>query len=146
MADMFKTPWGTTVFRGPELIKALRSRYTLKYYTERLNQDETPFVIYGEEYGAGDTWRAVDPDSFKQSYEDELETVASGDYDDVLEDIFGFKRVQVSQNARSGKCKCGKSRCTGCGKCSKNLAPRKAPAKKTNAKKKTAARSTSRRC
>ncbi len=98
MADMFRTPWGTTVWRGPELIKALRARYTEDYFAQRINEDETPFVLYGREYGAGDTFRAVDPEGFKQSYEVELETVTSGEYDDVLDDIFGFQRVRGSKN------------------------------------------------
>ncbi len=126
MADMFRTPWGETVWRGPGLIKALRARYTEDYFAQRMNEDEMPFVIYGEEYGAGDTFRAVDPDGFRQSYEDELETVTSGDYDDVLADIFGFQRIQGSGNARSG---CASGRCG-----SKNFMPKgtynRAPAKK----------------
>ena len=84
-------------------------------------------MLYGETYLAGDTFRAVDPEGFKQSYEDELETVASGDYDDVLSDIFGFQRIQGSGNARPG---CASGRCG-----SKNLMPKgaanRAPAKKT---------------
>ena len=145
MADKFRTPWGQTVERGPELVKALRSRYTVRYYIQRLNEDETPFTLYGETYPAGDTFRAVDPEGFMQSYEDELETVASGDYDDVLSDIFGFQRIQGSGNARPG---CASGRCG-----SKNLMPKgaanrapakKAPAKRTTAKK-PAARASARR-
>ena len=144
MTDMFRTPWGTTVARGPELVKALRSRYTVRYYIQRLNEDEAPFVLYGETYLAGDTFRAVDPEGFKQSYEDELETVASGEYDDVLSDIFGFERIQGSGNAKSGKCRCGKSRCTHCGKCgSENLMPGKP--RKSSSRKTTAGKSGSKR-
>ncbi len=141
MADRFRAPSGRIVERGPELIRELRRRYTSDYFAERLDEGDETIVIDGKEYYKGQVLRAVDPERFRKYYESELENVTSGDYDDVLTDIFGFERIQGSENAKK-RCCCGKSRCTGCGKCgSENLMPRsskgrsspkKAPAKKAN--------------
>ena len=127
---MYRTPDGEFIETGPGMVEALRKWYfTRQDYVRYCDENLRPAEIMGEEYGAGTALSAVDPEKFRQFYDEMLEYLVYADSDDLICELADFEPVTDGPRGgmRNAKPRAGGSK----GTASKN---RKAPAKKSAAR------------